>query len=172
MKTINMKTLTMGLLGVVALTSGMRDARATDAKVYPASLCATSNWGDHIFREQLSGGVTVDHDTELWCPMIGDNESTTGSSGLKTVLVYMRESGDTPLPGNLAHTTCTIRSYGSLGGVPYDTNTKTASGSGNLALPNIPLTKTTAPTPISPRYVLDCKIKAGSTMFEYEIEEN
>lgn len=168
---LKMKFARAGLLFLSVLTMGGGVAWAADAKVYPAALCATTVWNTHIFRELLSGAITSDRQTDLWCPIIGDNESTTGSSGLKTVTVHVNESTNTPLPGELANTKCTVKSYGILDGVPYDSNSKSASGSGKVTLPNIPLTKTTAPTPISPRYILNCQLKGGSTMYEYEIEE-
>jgi hypothetical protein len=142
-------------------------ARAADAKVYPAATCTPSNWTTYVNRVMTTGSIVVDSQTALTCPAIGDDEGTT-SAGLTVVRVRLLESTNTPGPGQLENTQCTVYLYSpSMLLIASDTATATSSGQQTITL-DIP---DPASGPENPLYMVRCTLTGGSTFYEYEIEE-
>jgi hypothetical protein len=160
------------LLSVLALGAGAlgaRTARAADAKVYPGALCVPNGAWNVATFSRGGGAATATYVSNLWCPIIGDNENASTSAGLQSVKIYVFEGAGTS-QGDPANTVCTIYSYGMLGQTPYDSSSKTAATGQNTL--TTALTKTTNPTaPAYPRYALNCSLTGQSSLNEYEIEE-
>jgi hypothetical protein len=155
-------------LGAVALDA--RSARASDAKVYPGALCVPNGAWNSATIGRGSGAVTATYLTHLWCPIIGDNESSSTSAGIKSSKILILEGSGTS-QGDPANTVCTLYSYGQLGQLPYDSSGQLTTSTGQNTLTPT-LTKTTNPTaPAYPRYALACSLTGQSTLSEYEIEE-
>lgn len=159
-----------GLLSALALgVFGAQSARASDAKVYPGALCVPNGAWNVGTYSRGGGAATATYVTNLWCPIIGDNENASTSAGLQSVKILVLEGAGTS-QGDPANTVCTIYSYGMLGQAPYDSAAKTAASGQNTL--TTALTKTTNPTaPAYPRYALNCSLTGQSTLSEYEIEE-
>jgi hypothetical protein len=166
------KLVRVGLLSALVLGAGAlgaRAARASDAKVYPGALCVPNGAWNVMTFGRGSGAATATYVTNLWCPIIGDNENASTSAGLQSVKIFVLEGAGSSA-GDPANTVCTIYSYGLLGQTPYDSASKTAATGQNTL--TTALTKTTNPTaPAYPRYALNCSLTGQSTLAEYEIEE-
>jgi hypothetical protein len=163
-----MKLVGLGVLTLAAVAAAARVARAEDAKLFPGAICAPAAWNAHISRDNTTGAVTVDHQSDLWCPLLGDSETTYAGM---TAVVSVGESFGT-FPGDtVSRTTCTLSSFGLLDGTPYDSSTKSMAADGQSTMPTLSLTKTTAPVPVNARYILHCTLTGGSSLYQYSVVE-
>jgi hypothetical protein len=153
-------------LSVVGPAAAAGGAHAADAKVYPAAMCASSQWSTYVNRATNAGSVIVDVHTPLFCPAIGDSEATS-TSGLTVARIRLFESTNPPGPGQIEDTSCTVYSYSSSM-VLFDSDSGGAGGSGprtiTLDLPD-------SGGPQYPHYLIRCTLTGGSMFYEYEVEE-
>jgi hypothetical protein len=164
-----MKLVGLGVLTLATAVAGARVARADDAKLYPGAICAPAAWNAPISRDNTIGAVTVDHQSDLWCPLLGDSEGTYAGM---TAVVSVGESFGT-FPGDtVSYTTCTLSSFGLLDGTPYDSSTKSVTVEGQSTMATLSLTKNTAPVPVHARYILHCTLTGGSSIYQYSVDEN
>jgi hypothetical protein len=166
MKTSNTIRSAFSILVMAALLGHGSSARA-DGKTYAGAMCVGDTFGRYVGLSTTTGSLTVDVETSLYCPLVGDSE-LAASKGLNPVRVYLFESTVTPTPpGEQANTSCTIARFGALHGVPYDSQSGTASA-GQYTMP---LSLTTANGPQWARYSLYCRLTRGSTLYQYDADE-
>jgi hypothetical protein len=143
------------------------DPANADGKVYPGAMCSGTPLNVSSLNHTATGELKNTSSSltrTTHCPIMTDTyNSKNGAIGR----FYVRESNATT-----ARTSCTLKSF-SWTGTEYNSVTDTANepASGNSGLNQV-LDFTLPAVAASPMlYTLSCSLSAGSTLYEYEIQE-